>query len=276
MTLTNSVSSTSDTSMDIVVDTHCHIGRSENSPENSITGESLIAGMDKFGITHAIVLPLPSVHDFRGDHDAIAEMAEQHPGRIFGCVCVPAQEGSAVVREETRRCVEEYGFVALKFHPFHHGGGPASVRGDMVFSAAREFDIPVMSHTGSGAPWSLPTQLIPAAQKYPEVNFIAAHSGQEIYADDALLAAKTCENIYLDSAWTSAGPVNKFIKAVGADRVMLSTDLPANNATEMAKWRHLPITPEQRIESLNTMPRRLFKLDEHGFDDSIRLPDAVR
>lgn len=260
--------------MDIVIDTHCHIGHSENAPENSITGESLIAGMDTFGFTHAIVLPLPSVRDFRHEHDLIADLAQQNPGRIFGCVCVPPQVGEDAVREETRRCIEEYGFVAMKFHPFHHGGGPASARGDTVFRVAREFGLPVMSHTGAGAPWSLPTQLIPAARRYPEVTFIAAHSGQEIYADDAVVAASVCENILLDSAWTSAGQVARFIKAFGPERVMLSTDLPANNATEIAKWRHLPITPEQRAESLNLMPRRVFRLDEHGFDPNIRVVAA--
>lgn len=259
----------SELGMGVVIDTHCHIGASENSPENSIHGADLIAGMDDFGITHAIVLPLPSIRNYAGEHDAIAALADQHPGRIFGCICIPPAMGEAEVMAETRRCVEQLGFVAMKFHPFHHGGGPSSPRGDVIFAAAREFDLPVMSHTGSGTPWSLPTQLIPAARKYPEVTFIAAHSGQEIYADDALLAADICENILLDSAWTSAGQVAKFIRRLGPEKVMLSTDLPPNNATEMAKWRNLPITNQEREVSLHSMPRRLFKLDLRGFDETL-------
>jgi predicted TIM-barrel fold metal-dependent hydrolase len=154
----------------------------------------------------------------------------------------------------------------MKFHPMHHGGSPASPRGDTIFEVAQEFDLPVMSHTGPGAPWSLPSMLIPAARKYPDVTFIAAHAGMEIYAEDAGVAASVCDNILLDSAWTSPGATARLVRDFGAGRMMMSTDLPANNSTETAKWRDLPISEEERGVSLLDMPVRLFKLEQHGFD----------
>jgi predicted TIM-barrel fold metal-dependent hydrolase len=50
--------------------------------------------------------------------------------------------------------------------------------------------------------------------------------------------------------------------------MMMSTDLPANNSTEMAKWRDLPITDAQRRESLVNVPVRVFRLAERGWDES--------
>lgn len=250
----------------IAIDTHCHIGKSQNSASGGIDGDDLVAGMDRYGITAAIVLPLPSIEDYASQHDDIARLAERYPGRIFGTVCIRPQVGQDEVYRETKRCVEEFGFLAMKFHPMHHGGSPASQRGDTIFEVAREFGLPVMSHTGPGAPWSLPSMLIPAAQKYPDITFIAAHSGMEIYAEDAGVAASVCPNILLDSAWTSPGATMKLIEQAGANRMMMSTDLPTNNSTEMAKWRDLPISEEDRRECLVNVPMRVFKLAEHGFD----------
>ncbi len=250
----------------IAIDTHCHIGKSQNSATGGIEGDDLVRGMDRYAISAGIVLPLPSVEDHVGEHDKIARLAERYPGRIFGAVCIRPQLGDEVVYRETKRCVEELGFVAIKFHPMHHGGSPASPRGDTIFQVAREFKLPVMSHTGPGAPWALPSMLIPAAQKYPDVAFIAAHSGMEIYAEDAWVAGTVCDNILFDSAWTSPGATMKLVEAFGASRMMMSTDLPSNNSTEMAKWRDLPVSEEDRDESLQRLPVRLFRLDEHGFD----------
>lgn len=252
----------------LAIDTHCHIGKSQNSEGGGIAGDDLIAGMDRYGITAAIVLPLPSVEDYVSQHDDIARLAERYPGRIFGAVCIRPQVGQEAVHRETKRCVEELGFVAIKFHPMHHGGSPASPRGDTIFEVAREFDLPVMSHTGPGAPWALPSMLIPAAQKYPDVTFIAAHAGMEIYAEDAWVAGLVCNNILMDSAWTSPGRTEWLIEKLGADRMMMSTDLPSNNSTEMAKWRDMPISEDDRRESLVNVPVRVFKLDQHGWDES--------
>jgi predicted TIM-barrel fold metal-dependent hydrolase len=249
----------------IAIDTHCHIGKSQNTSTGRITGDELIAGMDRYGITAAIVLPLPSVEDYAREHDDIARLHDRYPTRIFGCVCIPPRVGEAAVRRETRRCVDELGFVGIKFHPMHHGGSPMSPQGDLIFTVAQEFQLPVMSHTGPGAPWSLPSMLIPAARKYPNVTFIAAHSGMEIYAEDAYVAASECPNILLDSAWTSPGRTEWLIRMLGASRMMMSTDLPTNNSTEMAKWKDLPISDADRAESLHHLPVRVFKLDQRGF-----------
>lgn len=252
----------------IAIDTHCHIGKSQNSDSGGIDSDDLIRGMDAYGITAAIVLPLPSVEDHVAQHDMIARLAERYPDRIFGAVCIRPQLGEAAVYRETKRCVEELGFVGIKFHPMHHGGSPASPRGDTIFDVAREFKLPVMSHTGPGAPWALPSMLIPAARKYPDVTFVAAHAGMEIYADDAWVAGMVCENILFDSAWTSPGQTLRLIRAHGAARMMMSTDLPSNNSTEMAKWRDLPVTDEERNECLHHVPVRVFGLERHGWDDS--------
>lgn len=244
----------------MIIDTHTHIGRSENS-DYEITLEHLIHTMDRYGFDVSFVLPLPSVADFRGQHDIVADACKAHPGRIFGVASIPTHVGRKVYMEEARRCVEDLGFIGFKFHPYHHGGPPLSAKGILALDAAREFRLPLMIHTGPGAPWALPSMMIPAARKYPDVTLIAAHSGMEIYAEDALIAATECENIILETSWTSPGKVMLFIRQLGADRVVMASDLPSNVPIQKAIFDSLDLTKSERDTTLWHLPIKLFRLE---------------
>jgi uncharacterized protein len=242
-----------------VVDTHCHLASSAG-PEGLDDQQRLIASMDRAGLDHAIVLPYPHLTDFRTEHDAIGRAQREHVGRIYGCVCVPPQAGSETVRLEVERCIDEYGFRAIKFHPLHHWGGPQAPVADLLFAAGREYGLPVICHTGSGLPWSSPTQLIPAARRYPDVKFIAAHSGQNLFASDALVAVQECDNILLDSSWTSPYWLDRFLRVAGPDKVMFSSDLIINCVGEVAKWKSLELESTILHRALVETPREVFAL----------------
>jgi predicted TIM-barrel fold metal-dependent hydrolase len=244
----------------LVIDTHTHIGKSENS-DFEISVDLLLRTMDRYGVDVSLVMPLPSVADFRSQHDLVAEACRAHPKRVFGVAQIPTHIGPDAYREEARRCIEDLGFVAFKFHTYHHGGPPLSAKGIMALDAAREFRLPLMVHTGPGAPWALPSMMIPAARKYPEVTLICAHSGMEIYADDAVVAAAECSNIILETSWTSPGKVLGFFRRFGADRVIMASDLPSNIAIQRAVFESIDLTAEQRYISLCSLPVKMFKLE---------------
>jgi len=243
----------------LVIDTHTHIGKSENA-DLGITADHLLAEMDRYGVDVSFVLPLPSIVDFRGQHDDIARVCAQHPQRLFGVVSIPPWAGRKAFDDEARRCVEELGFIGFKYHTYHYGGPLLSPKGLPVLEAADKYDMPLMVHTGSGAPWALPSMLIPAARKFPKVKIIAAHSGMEVYAEDAIVAAQECENIILETSWTSPGKVLAFIKTFGPKRVVMASDLPSNLCIQKAIFDWLPISEEEKYTILCSYPVELFKL----------------
>lgn len=255
----------------LVIDTHTHIGRSENA-DFEITLDHLIRTMDRYGVDVSLVLPLPSIADFHSQHDLVAAACRSYPTRIFGVAQIPTHIGPRAYREEARRCIEDLGFVAFKFHTYHHGGPPMSAKGVMALEASREFGLPLMVHTGPGAPWALPSMMIPAARNYPDVTLICAHSGMEIYAEDAVVAASECSNIILETSWTSPGKVLSFFRKFGAERVIMASDLPPNVPIQKAVFESIEISDNDRYTSLCVVPVKLFKLESRvsGWQDRSR------
>src|SRR5690606_4776203 len=132
-----------------------------------------------------------TLEDVPSVHRDISKLVEQFPGRIYGMVNMDPWMDEEAYREEARRCIEEYGFVALKLHPMGHNVSPLSPLSEKIYELARDLQVPVIVHTGFGTPFSLPSLLIEPAGRYPDVTFVLAHAGFAIYTDEAIVAAKT-------------------------------------------------------------------------------------
>lgn len=246
----------------LVIDGRTHVGQSKNTSAE-IAADEIVHEMDRNGVDAAIVQPLPSaadVADYVSEHDLVLELAQRHPGRIFGLACIPPQIGRDKYFAETHRYVNELGFVGLKFHPLFHGGSIISKGAKIVYDAGRELGVSVSVHTGPGLPWTLPSLMIPIAQEYPEVTFILVHSGGWLGAEDAVVAAQQCENLLLDSSWHYPITVARFVREVGADRIMMASDFPANLPMQMTLWDSLPLTEEEKQSCLGGLAINTFGL----------------
>ena len=75
------------TTGDLVIDGHCHIGR-------GLSGDELIEMMSEAGVAKAVVFVtpflwgLPGQADYHDTNDYIAEMQRQYPDRLVGFACV--------------------------------------------------------------------------------------------------------------------------------------------------------------------------------------------
>jgi predicted TIM-barrel fold metal-dependent hydrolase len=220
----------------MIIDSHAHLG-SCRVFDATITADELMRTMDENGVDASIVLPLPGAPDCPAAHDAIAALASKHPGRIYGVACLNPHCDDDAYFAEVQRCVRELGFVGLKLHPLGHGCSPTGRDAEKVFETARALRIPVIVHTGIGAPFALPSLVIPRAQQYP-------HAGAYIYSAEALIAAQVCPNIYLETSWCGPHRIRDMANALGPERVMFGADLPANVATELTKYRTGGLSPE--------------------------------
>lgn len=242
----------------MIIDAHSHLGWSEIFSAG-ITEELLLGTMAANGIDVTMVMPAAG-SDPSSTHDAIAELAERQPGRVFGIASIPPLVGKDVYVRELRRCVEELGFKAVKLHPQAHATSPVLPVADIVFSTASELGIPVMVHTGTGAPFALPSLLIRRAREYPELKIVLAHAGFAIYSEEAIIAAEVCDNIYLEPSWCLAGDIGKMVRLLGPDRVMYGGDLPYNVPIELAKPRACGLSSEETEWFLWRTARDVFDL----------------
>ncbi len=247
------------------VDTHSHLGWDEIF-DHDFPADALVQAQEANGVNITIVQPGLWVHlaDTQRQHDAIAAFAAAHPGRFVGMANPNPHMPDDDYRREVTRCVRELGFVGVKIHPFAHAVNPAGRAARKVYEIAAELDIPVMIHTGAGAPWALPSTLIEPAQAFPHVPMVLAHAGASVYAAEALLVAKLCPNIYWEPSWTGGFNVREFVRACGAHRCMMGSDHADNQATEIAKFRTCGLTEDEQRECLGAAAVRLYKLGEIG------------
>ena len=243
-----------------IVDAHAHLGRCRVF-DLEVTAEELIRAMDEGGIDAAIVQPFPGAPDPVRVHDEIAELATRYPGRIFGMVSLNPHRDPDEYYAEARRCVRELGFVGLKLHTVGHAVNPLSKDAGTVFQTARELNVPVMVHSGPGAPFALPAHILPRAREYPDVKIVIAHAGFIFYTGEAFAVAKECANVYLETSWLFPDDIRWLISALGAERVMMGTDLPRNVKPTLAIAEALELPPEKRELYLGKTAMAVFGLD---------------
>jgi predicted TIM-barrel fold metal-dependent hydrolase len=240
-----------------VYDTHTHLGSAFHSGR-VMTADSMLRHMDAAGIDRSLLIPFPVVEDYRREHEVIARAVRDHPDRFTGALCIHPFLPEAAVADEFRRGVEELGLRALKLQPQFSGLNPVSTKGSWFFGLANEYRLPVVVHTGSGAPFALPSLLIAPARQYPELPIVIGHSGGPVYYLEAIVAAQVCPNLYIDLSSLMPHHALDVLRHVDSSHVMAGSDLPESAHVELGKVAALDLDEEVRRDVLWRTPRRLF------------------
>lgn len=241
-----------------VFDTHTHIGHGLHHGR-TYRADELLAAMDKHGVDRSVVIPFPVVEDTRAAHDEIGRAVKAHPDRLVGTACIYPYIGAANYRDEVRRCVEEYGFRALKLQPQFQPLDPLLTRGDFVYETAIEFNLPLIIHTGSGVPYALPSLYVLPAKRFPEAKIILAHcGGGGLFFAEAIVAALACDNIWLELSTLMPHHILQVLHHVPASRLMIGSDLPENLTTEIGKIFSLDVAEEIKRDMLWNTACHLF------------------
>ncbi len=243
----------------MIIDAHMHLGDCRVFDLN-VTEDELLRSMDKNKVDVSVVQPFPGASDAAGVHKRIWRLAKRHPGRIYGMASVNPHLPKPKYADEVTRCVESYGFVAVKLHTIGHAVMPLGSDAGTVFETAAKLEIPVMVHTGMGLPFAAPSLVIPRAQEYPKLRIILGHAGFVISTPDAYVAAKECPNLYLEPSWCMKEAIGWLAQDLGADRVMLGSDLPGNTHVELEKVRGLGLSKKDEEKVLGGTAARVFKL----------------
>lgn len=238
-------------------DTHAHIGTARHSGRRQ-DPEMVLRAMDKAGVDRAVLIPFPVVEDFRREHDLIGAAVRSYPERFTGAACVDPFIKEDEFRDEVRRCAEVLGLRALKLQPQYQALNPVSRRSDFLFETATQYRMPVIVHTGSGVPFSLPSLYILPARRFPEAALILGHAGGSVYMLETIVAATVCPNIYIEVSSLMPHHVLEILHHVPASRLMAGADLPESLETEMHKLLPLEIPEPDKRAILWETPRRVF------------------
>lgn len=243
-----------------IIDTHAHLGISRFSGVATCE-EDIITAMNLNQVVASLIMPQPTLEDIPTVHASIARMSQRYVNRIFGIASVDPWLDEEQYGNQMRICVEEYQFRAIKLHPLGHNISPLSSRCDKVYEAAEHYDIPILVHTGIGNPFSLPSLVIDSAKRFPRVKFIISHAGFAVYTDEAIVAAKYCENIILEPSWCQTYVIRKMIDVIGAERVIMGSDHLSNLPVEILKYRSIGLNAKQLDMIFFHNANKLFKLN---------------
>ncbi len=227
----------------MIVDAHVHLGH-DVVYDHTFTEQDLLPALDTHGVHAGIVQPfvVPPLHEpQRAIHDEIHALTLKYPGRFYGMGSLNTHCGEEFYRAEMKRCMTDLRFRGLKVHPVAHATNPNSCDGRMAFEVARELKVPIMIHTGTDN-FAAPTRLFYLAREFKDIPVVMAHAGGGWFFD-AILVAKENDNVFMDMSWCPPLWCQRFIKELGASRLMLATDHPGNVPVELHKWRTLGLSP---------------------------------
>lgn len=243
-----------------VVDAHTHLGPCRVFDLDS-DEDGLLASMDANGIDVSLTQPYPGAPDAPAVHDRIAALAKAHPGRFRGIASINPHQDQQVYFNELSRCVKELGFVGVKLHTIGHAMNPAGADGGTVFESASQLGIPIMVHTGPGIPFAAPSSLAPRLKEFPKVPVVMAHAGHGIFSGEAIAIAAEHPQVSLEPSWCAFYNIGMMVDALGANRVMLGTDLPPNASIQIESIKVLGLSKEDEAMVMGGAAAEVFKLD---------------
>ena len=240
-----------------IYDTHTHLGTARHSGRQW-TMDEMLRHMDRHGIDKSLLIPFPVVDDYRATHDLIAAAVRAHPDRFAGTACLYPFMLEQEFRDEIRRAAEGLGFRALKLQPQYQALNPLSPRSDFLFEAALRHKIPVIVHTGAGAPFALPSLYIMPARKFPDLTIVLGHAGGGIYAAEAVVAASVCPNIYVELSSLMPHHMREVFAYIPSSRLMIGTDVPESSEAELVKVLAYDMPGESRRDIFWRTARKVF------------------
>jgi predicted TIM-barrel fold metal-dependent hydrolase len=240
-----------------IFDSHTHMGAARHNTR-SVSADDMLRDMDRNGVDRSLVIPYPVVENYREQHNLIGQAARKHPERFRGAACLNPFIDRQVFRDEVRRCSQEFGFTALKLQPQYQGLNPFSPASDFFFETALENRMAVVVHTGAGLPFSSPSLCMMPARKFPELRIVLAHSGGGIFVQEAIVAASFCPNVYLEMSTLMPNHVLEILNHLPSTRLMIGSDLPECQNTEIGKILTLAIPDEDKRNILERTASTVF------------------
>ena len=243
----------------MIIDSHMHLG--EDIIFNTDDDErEILRYMEENGIGGAILQTGILPRDVKRANERIYALTQAYPGKFWGAGVLSPYVSEQEYFDFARWVVCDLGFKALKLQGFAYCATPSAPQARKIFEAARNLRVPVIIHTGNGVPVALPSAAIPIAKAFPDVKIVLAHAGGGMYGAEALVAAQTCENIYLETSWCNVLELKSFVETIGCEKIMFGTDVPLNAGVELAKYKALKLTEGQYERCYAGTAREVFAL----------------
>ncbi len=256
-----------------MIDANAYIGNWPFRKLPITTHIALLDKMDALGIEKAVVSSLENVFykdQLAGNRQLHAEV-DHHADRLLPAFTInPTFPGW---EDDLALCVEDLGMRAMRLHPNYHQFALDSAEGTAVLETARAHGFVVILTTGLEdtrhhhplikVPDVPGAEVAAAVSAYADVRFlIAAANFSGITAIWSQCTSVPNLHFEISRVQGPVGDIEKLCGTMGADRVLLGTNLPLHvpEAATLA-IEHAKITAEERRKIVNGNAAELLGLE---------------
>jgi uncharacterized protein len=229
----------------MIIDAHVHIGKSTRLQIDADAG-MLVRIADELGIDRICCTDLTALfYDMHEGNRLLAGAMKRYPDRILGYASLHSTRFGRAALDELERCRNDYGMRGLKIYstPEISIAEPLMIP---ILEKCVELSFPILAHT-------TPQECEYLLGHVPEAKLMMAHAGAQPFSkgdwNRAIVAAKTFENLYLETASSTidTGFLETCVAELGASRIVFGTDTPLLDPwAQIAKIRDTRITAVER------------------------------
>jgi len=266
----------------IIVDCHAHLWESTSQLGKSARSWRLSShpSAGKAVSSHDLMMAAAPVNvtfllGFRSEllgvdipNKFIADCAYQYQQNIIGFGSINPLSGS--IRPEAEKIRLEYKLGGFVVSPGGQGFHPACTQAMRLYDYAREYQMPVIIHSGQpfgvpAAEFSYPVLWSPVFREFPEVKFVFTDMGWP-WVDQSVMMLSEFENVFMDLAglttqqWVGYQTLIKGYQLGVLDKFFLGSDYPSSGAAatiealysinQMVSNTNLPTIPRQRLREI--------------------------
>ncbi|NMA08110.1 MAG: amidohydrolase family protein [Clostridiales bacterium] len=161
----------------------------------------------------------------------IGERANQEPVKKYGrpLRAYLGVKSYDIDFERDRKALEENPdvYAGCKFLTDYYGVRLEDPRHTPYWEYLNEHKLLALCHTWGGSAFDGPENVRKVAHAYPDVTIICGHSMHGLW-DEAIDVAREYPNVYLEltAVMDDRGVLEKFVRALGSERIVFGTDLP--------------------------------------------------
>lgn len=217
------------------VDVHCYYGK-WGFPIPDMSVQDILDTMRRAQMEKCVVMSAESIqYDFVAGNAELAQIIRPHDclfGYVYLNMHYPEQS-----MEEVKKHLGSDKFVGVKYNGEYSRAPACAEANDPMFElVAKQYGVPLLLHTwaeaehGNAAAYSLPSQALELAEKFPTLKIIMGHMGGTEWTS-AIDAAARAENLYLDTcaSYADSDKVGTAVKRLGAEKVLFGSGMTEGN-----------------------------------------------
>ncbi|HET7738206.1 MAG TPA: amidohydrolase family protein [Tepidiformaceae bacterium] len=209
-------------------------------------------------------------------NDEIAGLVKRWPHRFGGFGSVDPHKGALAIKE-INRCVDEFGFKGLKFHPSVQSFAMNDPKYDAMWKRCEELELVLLVHAGvtavgKGFPggggiahgYSRPIPYMDdVAARFPGLRIIMAHPARP-WIDEQLELIVHKPNMFMDiSGWMPQyfdPMVIQYANTIARGKVLFGSDYPMDVDRWLREFAELPVKADVRAEIMFHSSNAMLKL----------------